>query len=201
MPPGWIMLYLCALSVCARNAWMSRSGGGRGPQRKSVHSSAHLWSASPLMSLQGEQRSIINVFVYVSLNEREDGGGVFNTMYEGFQHFLLPVKRRDLYIFYLLITFLFQFHRQNNSPRFWVFTYLVVTANAVTLSLLHWIQMVVISLLMSGSILNIFNRVLFVMSQLIGSMHVSNPCLWAFISGEMRGRETEKGRDSKWVSD
>lgn len=63
MPPGQIMVYLCALAVCARNAWMSRSGGGWGPPRRSVHSLAHLLCASPLMSLQGEQRCIIMFFL------------------------------------------------------------------------------------------------------------------------------------------
>lgn len=47
-----------ALAVFARNAWRSRSAGGRGPPRRSVHLSAHLWSVSHLTSLQGELKSL-----------------------------------------------------------------------------------------------------------------------------------------------
>ena len=49
---------MCALAVCARDAWMSRGGGGRGPPRRSVRSSAHSWCASALMSLRGEPRFV-----------------------------------------------------------------------------------------------------------------------------------------------
>lgn len=54
-PPGQIMLPVCTLTVCIRNAWMSRGGGDWGPPRRSARSSARLWCASPLTLLQGER--------------------------------------------------------------------------------------------------------------------------------------------------
>lgn len=55
LPPGQIMAPVCTSTVCGRNAWMSRGGGGWGPPRRSAPSSARLWCASPLTLLQGEQ--------------------------------------------------------------------------------------------------------------------------------------------------